>query len=180
MAKLKMPYFSRGSYDALLKALESGMYQTLDRIVLHYVSEGAYQGQLILVDTEKNIYTIKGDSQAIYRVDELPTEESDINSNSFYLMDNEVYFYDEESKTFKTLYQDISETVNELSEQVENFSVQIDNFSRTVSNVSEDVVNLTETKADKGTTLDDYGIEDAYTKEETDDSISGAMEIEEV
>ena len=50
----------------------------------------------------------------------------------------------------------------------------VDGLSATVAGHTTDIANLNNNKADKATTLAGYGIEDAYTKEETQQQIAAA------
>lgn len=60
MEKNKVPYVSKGSYVGLIKALESGVYADLDRIVFHTIVSGEeHLGDLCLVFPEdKSIHWI--------------------------------------------------------------------------------------------------------------------------
>lgn len=52
----KLPYFSRGSYAALKKALDDGVYKDLDRVIYYFVTEGKYAGDFCLVYKDKTIH----------------------------------------------------------------------------------------------------------------------------
>lgn len=60
----KLPYFSRGSYAALKKALNDGVYENLDRVVYYFVTDGKYAGDFCLVYTDKTIHHVSSSSLA--------------------------------------------------------------------------------------------------------------------
>lgn len=159
MAKLKMPYFSRGTYEALEKALATGIYKNLDRIVWHYITEGQYAGQLVLVDTEKKEVRMVGNNpETVLLVNSLPT--TDIQANTIYIVNKRCYVYDAEIQSWILLYEDVTQTVEEMLEKIDN-----------IENDISDIKVILDNKADKADTLSGYGITDAYTKSEIDDKL---------
>lgn len=56
---LKIPIYSKGRLDQLNEALESGIFQDIDRVIWHYVTEGEAAGSLILVYADKSLHYIK-------------------------------------------------------------------------------------------------------------------------
>ena len=139
---LKIPLFTMGTMDNIKKELAAGGYfDDMSTIMYAYIKD---TDQLAFIHpSDKEIHLIVGNNKKlVQRVDTLPkTEDGDI--DVLYVCGDVVYVFDGEEyiPTFATLESRLAEVEEELP-----------------------------LKADKATTLEGYGIEDAYTSVEVDES----------
>jgi hypothetical protein len=76
-----------------------------------------------------------------------------------------------------TTVEGLSETIGTLTERVATAEGTIKTQSTSISDNATAIAGLEEDKADKATTLEGYGITDAYTTEEVDSAISEAVKL---
>ena len=74
-----------------------------------------------------------------------------------------------------TTVEGLSETVGTLTERIATAEGTIKTQATSISDNATAIAGLEEDKADKATTLEGYGITDAYTKDEADTAISDAI-----
>ena len=74
-----------------------------------------------------------------------------------------------------TTVEGLSESIGTLTERVATAEGTIKTQSTSISDNATAIAGLEEDKADKATTLEGYGITDAYTKDEADTAISNAI-----
>lgn len=93
MAKLKTPYFCRGSQKNLEYALTEGIFKDLDRALWCYITSGDNAGELLLVDRDKNINPIVGhNKQQVIRCEVLP-DVSEGDDEALYIVGDVVYTF---------------------------------------------------------------------------------------
>ena len=137
---LKLPLFTMGTLDNIKKELAAGgHFDDMSTIMYAYIKDTE---QLAFIHpSDKEIHLIVGNNKKlVQRVDVLPrTDDGD--TDVLYICGNVVYVFDgkEYVPTFVTLESRLADV--------------------------EDALPL---KADKATTLEGYGIEDAYTSAEVD------------
>ena len=59
-----LPYFARGSYAHLKKALSDGVFEDLDRTIYFFVTTGKYAGDFCIVDKDKVIHHVSSSALA--------------------------------------------------------------------------------------------------------------------
>ena len=146
---LKMPVFAMGTQANLEKELaEGGHFADLSTIMYAFVKD---KGMLAFVHpNDKKINLIVGNNKKLVEnLENLPSI-LDGDPEVLYIVGNTVYTFN--GTEYVPTYQNAMDRID-------------------------DVVDMLETKADKSTTLEGYGIQDAYTKTEVDSSLSGLREI---
>lgn len=110
---LKIPYFAKGSAEALESALTTGRFADgLDKALFYFATDTK---QWILVDIDKTIHTITGynseepsEDGSVRRVDTLPSI-IDADPKVLYIMDKVVYTFD--GHAFYPTYQELQDRI---------------------------------------------------------------------
>ncbi len=149
---LKMPVFSMGTQTNLEKELGAGgHFADLSTIMYAYVKD---KGMLAFVHpSDKKLNLIVGNNKKLVEnLEQLPSV-LDGDEDVLYIVGDIVYTFN--GREYVPTYQNVTDRIN-------------------------DIIDVLDTKADKATTLDGYGIQNAYTKTEVNASLAelqDAMEI---
>lgn len=153
MAKLKIPYFSRGSLEDLNRHLKSGIYKNLDRIVWHYVTEGEAAGQLVLVYADKTLRYMH-DTDLAGEVDTIASQVQENVANIQALsdhLDNLQILVDDHAERIAVLEDTATTHDGQIAEQASALT----NLSQSLSALSETVNGLLDTVSAQGTSITD-------------------------
>lgn len=168
---LKIPYFSKGSLELLETHLEKGIYKDLDRIIMHYINEGDYNGQFVLVDADKTIYYLR-DIQTKSNVDsakEASTEALDAANAAYALAES----FEERVTALEEI--DISTKLSEINTEIDSLDNRVNtleeiDISTKLSEMNTEIDNL-DTRV---TAIEDLNISDRL--DSIDSSVSTLSE----
>lgn len=126
----KLPYFSRGSYAALKKALDDGIYKDLDRVIYYYVTEGKYAGDFCIVYKDKTIN--HASSSDLSR--QLDVLEGDVESLSTKVNEEVTNITTKITDEVDALSSRITSSVEDLNNTIDN---EVDSLRERISDIRE-------------------------------------------
>ena len=145
---LKLPLFTMGTLENIQKQLSNdGYFDDMSTIMYAYIKDTE---QLAFIHpSDKKIHLIVGNNKKlVQRLNSLPSVQ-DGDSEVLYICNNIVYMFDGE---------EYIPTYRELESRLDDIEAELSQ------------------KADKATTIEGYGIEDAYTSEQVNTIVDSAKE----
>ena len=190
---MKVPVFVRGTTDKIDAAI-------LNKVIKYpaYIYN-VDTAQFGFLDQDEALHYIVGNNPKYIEAVEALPEAASATTEKLYIFGNTVYFWDGEKyiPTYQALISDIETLqtgLNQLSSDIDSINSSVSslrtdlnlinyNLNAVKTSVDQMAISISEIsanmeeKADKATTLEGYGITDAYTKNDID-TLMGEIAIE--
>lgn len=151
--KQRIPIFARGTIDQLEKALTTGIFASLDRIIWFYVTEGENAGSLILVYADKTLHYIN-DTQLATTVAELG-ERINANTDNIATLDEGLQAATDALNNYATWAETVDSTLTTLRNDLDFLEARMDAAGETISNMSTRLTTAEETIATHSNAISD-------------------------